>query len=95
METALAGCRTTLGGTGWLYSTNGHRNHSSPFCRCTTGPAEAKLDPTLVYANSQMRTLARRIKPGGVWGYASPGKFFEIGCSEKASEAFFGPKNIT
>ena len=30
-----------------------------------------------------------------VWGYAPPGKFFEIGCFEKASEAFLGPKNIT
>ena len=64
------------------------------------GPAEAKLDwsglPTLVYANSQMHALARRIRLGGSWGTLSQENFFEIGCSEMASEVFLGgPKNIT
>ena len=63
------------------------------------GPAEAKLDwsglPTLVYANLQMRALARRIRLGGSGGMLPQGNFLKIGCSEMASEVFFGPKNIT
>ena len=41
----------------------------SGFVGNVTGPAKAKLDwsglPTLVYANSQMRVLARRIRGCG------------------------------
>ena len=66
------------------------------YWECTLGPAvDWSGLLTLVYANSQMRALAHRIRLGGGWGYAPPGKFFEIECSEMASEAFFGPKNIT
>ena len=39
-----------------------------------------------LYPNSRVRALARTIGLGG------PGNFFEIGCSEMASEAFLGPK---
>ena len=57
------------------------------------GPVEAKLSwsgiPTLVpkFVNACVSTQNQAT---GVWGHVPPGKFFEIGCSEMASEAFFG-----
>ena len=60
---------------------------------------EAKLDwsglLTLVYVNSQMRALVRRIRVGGSGGMLPQGNFLKLDALRRLLRPFFGPKNIT
>ena len=57
------------------------------------GPAEAKLDwsglLTLVYANSQMRALERRIRLGGSGGMLSQGNFWKLDALRRLLRPFW------
>ena len=59
-------------------------------------PAEAKLDwsglPTLVYANSQMHALARRIRVEGSRGMLPQGNFFKLDALRRLLRPFLGLK---
>ena len=51
--------------------------------------------PTLVYANSQMRALARRIRLGGSGGMLPQGNFLKLDALRRLLRPFLGLKNIT
>ena len=60
------------------------------------GPAEAKLDwsglPTLVYANSQLRALTRRIRLGGCGGMLPQGNFLKLDALRRLLRPFLDLK---
>ena len=61
-----------------------------------TGPAEAKLDwsglPTLVYMNSQMRALVRRIRLGRSGGVLPQENFLKLDALKRLPRPFLGLK---